>query len=167
MAATRVIDDHIELANIGTKTHAQIDTHIADPSAHHIKYMDAEAVAAVLADDKYIKNDEDDIMHGEFECERSLAVREKTGFTNAYFLWLSSAGYARFKMKYDYTTAKFIMRDDLHSFDAYTFDGEYHEFMGKIRHSGIRDATLSGTPKLFVFYVGTTPYYIKGYPTKT
>lgn len=29
------------------------------------------------------------------------------------------------------------------------------------------DATLSGTPKLVEFWIGTTPYYFKIYPTKT
>lgn len=28
------------------------------------------------------------------------------------------------------------------------------------------DATLSGTPKIFTIYDGTTPYYFKAYPTK-
>ncbi len=28
------------------------------------------------------------------------------------------------------------------------------------------DATLSGTPKVFVLYDGSTPYYFKAYPTK-
>ena len=46
MTAKRVIDDHLELANIGIKTHAEIDDHIADPSAHHVKYTDAEAISA-------------------------------------------------------------------------------------------------------------------------
>lgn len=114
MTATRVIDDHIELANIGTKTHAEIEGHIqgignyAFPSAdggadqilksngagvlgwidqpagfacgslnacnlsdigtrphsqltnigaddHHIKYTDAEAVAAADASNKFIE----------------------------------------------------------------------------------------------------------------
>ena len=50
MSAKRIIDDHLELANIGTKTHAQIDTHIADPSAHHVKYTDEEAKDAVRDD---------------------------------------------------------------------------------------------------------------------
>ena len=61
MSAKRIIDDHLELANIGTKTHAQIDTHIADPSAHHIKYTGAEAVAAVETADKYVKTTGDTI----------------------------------------------------------------------------------------------------------
>lgn len=56
MAAIRIIDDHLELASIGTNTHAQIDTHIGDPSAHHAKYTGVEAIAAVLADDKYLRN---------------------------------------------------------------------------------------------------------------
>jgi|LGOV01.1.fsa_nt_gb hypothetical protein len=56
MAAIRITDDHFELTNIGTNTHAQIDAHIIDPSAHHTKYTNAEAIAAVLADDKYLKN---------------------------------------------------------------------------------------------------------------
>lgn len=64
MSAKRVIDDHLELANIGTKTHAQIDTHIADPSAHHIKYTGAEAVVAVETVDIFLKNDADDITSG-------------------------------------------------------------------------------------------------------
>lgn len=29
------------------------------------------------------------------------------------------------------------------------------------------DTTLSGTPKIFTLYDGSTPYYIKAYPTKT
>lgn len=56
MAAIRIIDDHLELASIGTNSHAQIDAHIADPSAHHTKYTDAEAVSAVATADDYVKN---------------------------------------------------------------------------------------------------------------
>jgi hypothetical protein len=29
------------------------------------------------------------------------------------------------------------------------------------------DATLTGTPRVFTILDGATPYYIKGYPTKT
>lgn len=57
MPAIRTLDDHVEMANIGTNTHAQIDSHIVDPSAHHTKYTNADAVAAVLAADDYLKND--------------------------------------------------------------------------------------------------------------
>jgi hypothetical protein len=32
--------------------------------------------------------------------------------------------------------------------------------------TGITDTTLSGTPKIFTIYDGTTPYYFKAYPTK-
>ncbi len=32
--------------------------------------------------------------------------------------------------------------------------------------NGIADATLSGTPRVFVIYDGETPYYFKAYPTK-
>ena len=46
MSAKRIIDDHLELANIGTKTHAQIDTHIADPSAHHTDHKVSQAESA-------------------------------------------------------------------------------------------------------------------------
>jgi len=38
---------------------------------------------------------------------------------------------------------------------------------GTTKMANIADATLSGTPKVFVIYDGTTPYYIKGYPTKS
>jgi hypothetical protein len=36
MAAIRIIDDHLELANIGSNTHAQIDSHIANISNPHV-----------------------------------------------------------------------------------------------------------------------------------
>ncbi len=60
--------DHTAIQNIGTNSHTQIDTHISNEptssiaihasnsSAHHVKYTDAEAVAAVADDDAYIKN---------------------------------------------------------------------------------------------------------------
>jgi len=38
---------------------------------------------------------------------------------------------------------------------------------GTTKMANIADATLSGTLKVFVIYDGTTPYYIKGYPTKS
>ena len=50
MTAIRIIDNHIELANIGTNTHAQIDTHIADPSAHHTDHKVAQAESAEFKD---------------------------------------------------------------------------------------------------------------------
>jgi len=121
MTAIRIIDDHIELANIGTKTHAEIEGHIQgignyafpsvdggadqilksngagvlgwiDPLAgfacgdlnacnlsdigtrphsqltnigasdHHVKYTDAEAVAAADASDKFLERNADNIM---------------------------------------------------------------------------------------------------------
>lgn len=35
MTAIRVIDNHNELINIGSNSHAEIDIHIVDPNAHH------------------------------------------------------------------------------------------------------------------------------------
>lgn len=81
MVAIRVIDDHLELANIGTKTHANIEGHIqgignyafpaADGAINKILqtdgvgvlswvdlpagYTDAEAVAAADASNKFIE----------------------------------------------------------------------------------------------------------------
>jgi len=37
---------------------------------------------------------------------------------------------------------------------------------GTTKMANIFDTTLSGTPKVFVIYDGTTPYYFKAYPTK-
>ncbi len=37
---------------------------------------------------------------------------------------------------------------------------------GTTKMANIVDTTLSGTPKVFVIYDGTTPYYFKAYPTK-
>ncbi len=37
---------------------------------------------------------------------------------------------------------------------------------GTTKMANIADAPLSGTPKVFVIYDGTTPYYFKAYPTK-
>lgn len=41
--------------------------------------------------------------------------------------------------------------------------------VGGINPAGLNDvdATLTGTPRVFTFYDGATPYYVKAYPTKT
>ena len=46
MPAIRIIDDHLELANIGTNTHAQIDTHIAAAD----NYVKRDGSLALTAD---------------------------------------------------------------------------------------------------------------------
>ena len=114
------------------------------------KYTDADAVAAVLADDKYIRNYEDDLSTGKLDVTQRIGVRELENHDYSFFVWVSAQGYARFKMRYDFINDIFEYRDDLHSVTAYSFDGEYHDFKGlKIKGvGGIRDAVLSGTPKI-------------------
>ena len=50
MSAKRVIDDHLELANIGTKTHAQLETHLAGIGNYAFPAADG-------AVDEFIKTD--------------------------------------------------------------------------------------------------------------
>jgi hypothetical protein len=42
-------------------TQAELDTHAGTASAHHVRYADAEAVAAVAADDAYVQNTGDTV----------------------------------------------------------------------------------------------------------
>ena len=132
MTAKRVIDDHLELANIGTKTHAQLETHLAGignyifpatdgavdefiktdgagnlswaaagggfacddlgscslsqlgtrphsqltgigTSDHHVKYTDAEAVAAADASEKFIERNVENAVTGKTTLKKTSA----------------------------------------------------------------------------------------------
>lgn len=59
MTAIRIVDDHLELASIGTNTHAQIDTHIA-AADNYVKRDGSLALTADwdIGDTRKIKADE-------------------------------------------------------------------------------------------------------------
>lgn len=44
--------------------------------------------------------------------------------------------------------------------------GTFTTITGNVTQTAIADTTLSGAPKVFVIYDGTTPYYFKAYPNK-
>lgn len=208
MTAIRIIDDHLELANIGTKTHAQIDTHIADPSAHHVKYTDAEAVAAADASDKFVERNTINSVTASTEFEQTvndliLKLHMKRA-SNLFTIGLESqliestnTNALGMTLSMPLLNAEYRGTDltkTVGSISAAKLNGSYKGYMQfKVGNSGggiselIRltedsldifnlpikdlkndvDATLSGTPRLFEVWDGSTPYYIRGYPTKT
>lgn len=191
MPAIRIIDDHVELANIGTNTHAQIDSHIANPSAHHTKYTDAEAVSAVLAADDYIKNDADDTIVGHLTLDKgsssgtNLKICGREGYPAFTLNGYNDLGdrISHFKFLGSYTDKWVYLQagGSGGSNGSMLFSGMYAntgdelglKFATINLHSNtIKDpknhaaSALSGTKKLVEIAIGAQSYYFEVYPTK-
>ena len=196
MSAGRIIDDHLELANIGTKTHAQIDTHIADPSAHHAKYTNAEAVNALATADVYVKNTSDTIV-GCLKIEQTshLDSISLQGFdtqsakncsffinqwgsasidSNGNLFFSSSTGYVFFKAKEgthfnigENFTLNFRNHDSTNLIEIEESTGKLNLLNHQIKNPKNHVASaLSGTKKLVEIDIAGVPYYYEVYPTK-
>ena len=187
MSAKRVIDDHLELANIGTKTHAQIDTHIADPSAHHVKYTDAEARNAMGDIDNpcnviYIDSgDLGEAGNNLFRIQPEPAYRHWLRFYNLTSGAKALLAFGSFEVSSFYvSTWSGIHKTGIGS--PYWFIW-LNSSNGKIELNHISKITfeddailrnlknhaysaLSGTKKLVEIDLGGAPYYIEASPTK-
>ena len=122
MTAIRIMDSHLELANIGTNTHADIDTHIADPSAHHSKYTDAEAVVAADVSNKFIERNVENEITAETILNRNslgkieslkTTVASQLLLTEPFSCILRSTSHDRQQLFVDVKFPYFFIQDDV------------------------------------------------------
>lgn len=194
MPAIRIIDDHVELANIGTNTHAQIDSHIADPSAHHTKYTDAEAVSAVAVADDYVKNTGDTIT-GILKSSSTIRICDPTYVDYlAYQFLIRGANAGLFlirdnstpfiRLSYYNTTTDAQFGGQMRGLYSYKDGLNFTDLSGSTSYLRLYDtyvnimnrvlkdpknhaaSALSGTKKLVEIDIGGASYYFEVYPTK-
>lgn len=170
-------------------------THKADANAHHTKYTDAEAVAAVLAGDDYVKTIGDEMTSGIVaDWETVIPAFRHNSRTAAGGLYLVSAdvyqngaflqfnpdqaanqpGYAKVRFGSEATAlnAQYEIRynNPGGNVNMMVMNGQAKTIdINNCIMKNIKNhaaSALSGTKKLIEIDIGGVPYYIEVYPTK-
>ena len=152
------------------KVRAAFNAHKTDSDAHHARYTDAEAAAAIAAVDAYVKK-VGDTINGDITLNGELTLNQRRndhGFSLYGYDWRD---FIEFDIYIDYYGEVYLNGNGshIHFTDQVTchkgLDLGNYPIIHAQEHD---DGTLSGDTKVFTFKDSTgVYYYVRGYRDKT